>query len=226
MKYAWIGLLATGLLAGCAVHNTPIVQQPMSARPQPQPQALPANGSIFQAATSRPLFEDRRPSHVGDTLTVVIEEKTATSNSETGSNERKTSVNNSVNAGLSLPFLPPYLQNKLGGTSLGANGDTKLDTKAGNQLASTFNSRVGVTVIEELANGNLVVSGEKQVKINSDTEFIRLSGVVNPRDIAADNTISSTKLADARVEQQSEGNERSFMEPGWLTKFFLSVLPF
>jgi flagellar L-ring protein precursor FlgH len=226
MKYAWIGLLASGLLAGCAVHNAPIVQQPMSARPQPQAQALPANGSIFQASNSRPLFEDRRPAHVGDTLTVVIEEKTATSNSETGSNERKTSMNNSITAGLNLPFIPGYLEKQLGGTSLASTGDNKFDTKAGNQLASTFNSRVGVTVIEELANGNLVVSGEKQVKINSDTEYIRLSGVVNPRDIGADNVVSSTKLADARIEQQSEGNERSFMEPGWLTKFFLSVLPF
>jgi flagellar L-ring protein precursor FlgH len=226
MKRLWIGLGVAGLLAGCSVSSPPIVHQPMTARPQPIPTSMPANGSIFQASTSRPLFEDRRPSRVGDTLTVTIEEKTATSNSETGSNERKASSSNTINAGLSLPFLTPYLTGKLAGTSLGSTGDTKLDTKAGNRLSSSFNSRITVTVIDVLPNGNLLVSGEKQTRINSDSEFIRLSGVVNPRDIQAGNVVSSTKLADARVEQQSEGTQRSFMEPGWLTRFFLSVLPF
>jgi len=226
MKRVWIGVLLAGGLAGCSVSSTPIVHQPMTARPQPQPAALPANGSIFQAASNRGLFEDKRPARVGDTLTVVIEEKTATSNSETGSDERKTSLSNTINAGLNLPFLPPYLNRKLAGTSLSDTADHKLDTKAGNQLSSSFSSSITVSVIEALPNGNLVVSGEKQTRINSDTEYIRLSGVVNPRDISATNTVSSTKLADARVEQQSEGTQRSFMEPGWLTRFFLSVLPF
>lgn len=226
MKYVWIGLLLSGWLTGCAIHSQPIVQQPMTARPQPIPTALPTNGSIFQMASNRPLFEDKKPSRVGDTLTVSIEEKTATSNSETGSNERKTSLSNTVNAGLNFPFLPGYFGKKLAGTSFGSTDDHKLDTKAGNQLSSSFSSLITVTVIDILPNGNLMVSGEKQTRINGDTEFIRLSGVVNPRDLQAGNVVSSTKLADARVEQQSEGTERSFMEPGWLTRFFLSVLPF
>lgn len=226
MKRVLNGVALLCLLTGCAVHNQPITQQPMTATPQPRPVVMPMDGSIYQAVGNRQLFEDRKPNRVGDTLTVSIEEKTATSNSETGSNERKTSLSNSINAGLSLPFLPGYLQGQLAGTNLSSTNDHKLDTKAGSQLASTFNSLITVTVIGVLPNGNLQVSGEKQVKINSDTEYIRLSGVVDPRDIQAGNVVSSTKLADARVEQQSEGNERSFMEPGWLTRFFLSVLPF
>jgi flagellar L-ring protein precursor FlgH len=72
----------------------------------------------------------------------------------------------------------------------------------------------------------LLVSGEKQMKINSEHEFIRLSGVVNPRDIKQGNTVESTRIADARIEQLNEGRGRAYNDTGWLQKVFLSVLPF
>ncbi|MDP1935016.1 MAG: flagellar basal body L-ring protein FlgH, partial [Nitrosomonas sp.] len=82
-----------------------------------------------------------------------------------------------------------------------------------------------VTVIEALPNGNLVVSGEKQIGINQGQEFIRLSGVVNPVHIMA-NTISSTQVADARVEYRANGYLDEAQTMGWLSRFFLSVTPF
>ncbi|XLM19622.1 flagellar basal body L-ring protein FlgH, partial [Chromobacterium piscinae] len=112
-----------------------------------------------------------------------------------------------------------------GGTSFNGTGSANNTGKGNSQVATTFVSSITVTVIDVLANGNLVVSGEKQVRINSDTESIRLSGVVNPRDVAPDRTVSSLKVADARIEQQTKGNNRLYNEPGWLTKFFMSLLP-
>ncbi|HJU50642.1 MAG TPA: flagellar basal body L-ring protein FlgH [Pseudogulbenkiania sp.] len=225
---AYFGVMAmlTLALTGCAVPEQPIVHQPMSARPQPAPMALPGNGSIFQTGSYQPIFSDRVPARVGDTLTVTIQEKTTTAASEQTTGGRSASLSNSMGAGLNLPFLPNSLMNNLAGANLSANGAEKSAGKGTNQASSSFVSSVSVTVIEVLANGNLMVSGEKQVRFNGDTEYIRLSGVVNPRDIAPGNIVSSTKVADARIEQESKGNNRLFAEPGWLTKFFMSVLPF
>lgn len=80
-----------------------------------------------------------------------------------------------------------------------------------------------------------MVSGEKQVRINGELEYIRLSGIVNPRDIKPYSYdkglqqgyyVSSTRLADARIEQQGEGNNNRFAQPGWLTRFFMTISPF
>jgi flagellar L-ring protein precursor FlgH len=81
-------------------------------------------------------------------------------------------------------------------------------------------------VIEVLPNGNLLVSGEKQVALTQGTEYIRLSGVVNPTFINALNTISSARVADARIEYKESGYISEAQVMGWLARFFLSVLPF
>jgi flagellar L-ring protein precursor FlgH len=221
---AMVGALA--LLAGCAMQQPSIVQLPTSARPQPLPQQAQANGSIFQTASYRPLFQDRAPAMVGDTLTIDIQERTSVSNSELTDGNRSGSAAANIAAGVSLPFMPGYLEGILGNTSLTGNGALKSSGKGSNINNSSFTSSITVTVLEQLPNGNLVVSGEKQIRVNGDNEFVRLSGVVNPRDILPGNRVSSTKVADARIEQQTDGNNRRFAEPGWLTRIFQSVLPF
>jgi flagellar L-ring protein FlgH len=218
-------MLAT-LLAGCAFQEPPLVQGPMTARPQPKPVVTANNGSIFQVGSYRPLAADSSPAMVGDTLTINIQEQTSTSATEQVTESRASSINESINSGMQLPFVPGYLEKALGGTSLGGTGAASQSGKGSNALSTTFVSSITVTVIEVLANGNLSVSGEKQVRINGDIESIRLSGVVNPRDISKDRSVSSLKVADARIEQETKGNNRLYNEPGWLTKFFLSVLPF
>ena len=83
-----------------------------------------------------------------------------------------------------------------------------------------------MTVIEVLANGNLLVSGEKQVAIGDNTEYIRVSGIVNPYYINSANTISSSQVADTRIEYKERGVISEAQVMGWLARFFLSVLPF
>ncbi|TPQ29858.1 flagellar basal body L-ring protein FlgH, partial [Cupriavidus pinatubonensis] len=89
-----------------------------------------------------------------------------------------------------------------------------------------FNGTITVTVLEVLANGNLVVSGEKQLAINQGAEFIRFSGVVNPRTITGDNGVLSTQVADARIEYTAKGYIDEAQNMGWLQRFFLNVSPF
>ena len=85
---------------------------------------------------------------------------------------------------------------------------------------------ITVTVIEVLGNGNLLVSGEKQVSIGAGTEYIRLSGIINPYFINAANSISSGNVADARIEYKEAGVISEAQVMGWLARFFMSVLPF
>ena len=93
-------------------------------------------------------------------------------------------------------------------------------------MFTAFTGSITVTVIEVLANGNLLVSGEKQVSIGAGTEYIRLSGIVNPYFISTANTISSTNVADARIEYKESGIISEAQVMGWLARFFMSVLPF
>jgi flagellar L-ring protein precursor FlgH len=83
-----------------------------------------------------------------------------------------------------------------------------------------------VSVLEVMANGNLRVRGEKQIAINQGTEFIRFSGVVNPRAITVQNTVPSTQVADARIEYVGDGYINEAQTMGWLQRFFLNISPF
>ena len=83
-----------------------------------------------------------------------------------------------------------------------------------------------MTVIEALANGNLLVSGEKQMAINQGNEYIRFSGVVNPDTISPSNTVQSTQVADARIEYKGSGAIAEAQQMGWLQRFFTIISPF
>ena len=93
-------------------------------------------------------------------------------------------------------------------------------------LAGSLRAELGRDVIEVLSNGNLLVSGEKQVSISQGTEYIRFSGVVNPATINAANAVSSTKVADARIEYKGSGYIDEAQTMGWLARFFQTVSPF
>ncbi|MFC3533561.1 flagellar basal body L-ring protein FlgH [Vogesella facilis] len=219
-------LLGVLLLAACSTQAPPITQQPMSLRPQGQPAAVLPQGSIFQSASYQPFFEDKVPLRVGDILTVTISESSTSSNKEDSAGNRSSSIDGSIGASLSLPFVPGALEKKLAGTSLSGSGSASDSGKTSSSNSSRFQATITVTVIDVYPNGNLLVSGEKQVKVNSEHEFVRLSGVVNPRDIAQNRTIESTRLADARIEQVNQGRSRWYNDVGWLQKIFLSVMPF
>ncbi|MDF3721695.1 flagellar basal body L-ring protein FlgH, partial [Enterobacter hormaechei] len=85
---------------------------------------------------------------------------------------------------------------------------------------------ITVTVNKLLPNGNLQVVGEKQIAINQGTEFIRFSGVVNPRTISGANTVPSTQVADARIEYVGNGYINEAQTMGWLQRLFLNLSPF
>ncbi|HEX7972467.1 MAG TPA: flagellar basal body L-ring protein FlgH [Thiobacillus sp.] len=210
---------AAALVAGCGTTPSSIVQQPTTARPPVQTAQAAGNGAIYQAAAYRPLFEDRRARQVGDMLTIVISEKTE-AGKEASSNGSKTgAVDSSISAVANLPL------KAFQGAGVKAASSNEYDDKSKLNSSNTFSGSVTVTVIEVLPNGNLAVAGEKQIALDKGTEYIRLSGVVQPDTIQAGNTVSSAKVADARIEYRTSAKFDSAEVMGWLARFFLSFIP-
>lgn len=214
-------VVAACLVAACATVPPTNVQQPMTVRPVAAPAVAASNGAIFTTGSgSMILFEDHRARNVGDILTIVINEKTNAAKQAETKADHKQSNDFSVSGLHGLPG------KGLLGANLTASGDNKFDGSGSSNSNNTFTGTITVTVIEVLANGNLQVSGEKQLGINQGNEFIRFSGVVSPSTITGTNTVSSTQVADARIEYRGSGTVDQAQVMGWLAKFFLTFLPF
>ena len=221
--FALLSLAA--LMAGCsALTPRADVLEPTTARPMsviPAPQVKPANGSIFASAvTYRPLFEDARARGVGDVLVIRIEERI------NASQTNNTNIQRSANSAVELPLVNGFPGIKtLQGLGLEGSSNNRLQSRGATAATNILTGTLAVSVVEVLPNGNLIVSGEKQIGTNRELEKIRFSGVVNPATIAAGNTVSSTQVADARVEYRGDGAIDAAQTVGWLTRFFFSVLP-
>lgn len=220
MKNGLILILAALSISACTTVPPTNVHQPMTARPAPRQETLSTTGSIYQAGVSRTLFEDRRARYVGDTMTIGIAENTTAATKSNTNASRASSITASVPTVVGLPG------KSLQGLDLSASSANSLAGKGDAAANNVFTGTITVTVIEVLPNGNLLVSGEKQVSIGAGTEYIRLSGVVNPYFINAANTISSAQVADARIEYKESGVISEAQVMGWLARFFMSVLPF
>ena len=205
---AFIGLLALG---GCAI-NAP--------RPPPMP-PIPAaviapktDGAIYTPSHEFALFADTRARQVGDILTVVLIEKTAAKKSAS------TSANKDNTVDIGVPTLAGHaisqVQASLDGSRKFAGGG---DSSQSNQL----DGNVTVTVVERLANGNLRVQGEKLLEINQGDETVRLTGIVRPADIAPDNSILSSRVADAHISYIGSGALADSNAPGWLSRILNSA---
>ena len=217
----WLAMiLAGGLLGACTTVPPTNVHQPMTARPSARTENLAATGSIYQAGVSRTLFEDRRARYVGDTMTIAISEAT------TASTKSNTNASKTTSISASVPTVSGLPGKSLQGMALDASSSNSLAGKGDAAANNVFTGTITVTVIEVLPNGNLLVSGEKQVSIGGGTEYIRLSGIVNPYFINAANTIGSGNVADARIEYKESGVISEAQVMGWLSRFFLSFLPF
>jgi flagellar L-ring protein FlgH len=224
-----VGLIAlcAGLsLAGCAplgISKPSVakvdVAEPTSIRPPVIEAPAVGNGAIFQAAAYRPLFEDHRARLVGDTLTVQIVEKVSATAKSTSSIEKTGSISGSITA---LPMLPASALGKLGA---GGSSSNKFDGKGGTENTNEFTGVITCTVIEVLPNGHLLIAGEKQIGVNDNADVLRFSGQVDPRAIQPGNSVASAQIANVRVEQRGRGGGADAQKIGWLSRFFLNLLP-
>ncbi len=207
-----------GLLAGCA-SQPPMVSDPTFAavlEPEPRMIEPKRNGAIFNPDMHAGLFGDQKAFQIGDVLTVKLQEKTDASKSAKATSTKADNTAMDVSSLFGLP------------ANTIANMDAKLAASrsfSGDGTATQKNKLEGditVTVARVLPNGNLVIQGEKFIGINQGLEFVRVSGVVRPADVARDNTVLSTRVANARIQYGGEGAINDANTQGWLGRFFNS----
>ena len=224
MKAALIlPLLVLTVLPGCAaLYSTPptAVHQPMTAAPEARAQATDATGAIYRTAAVQPLFEDRRARRVGDIITINLVEKTSAQKAANASAARGSSMTGGITTANRVPL------SGLGGMKIEAGVDSDFSGKGAAAANNAFTGTITVTVIDVYANGNLLVSGEKQIAINQGNEYIRFSGVINPNTVTGSNTVQSTQVADARMEYKGSGYIDESQQMGWMQRFFVALLPF
>jgi len=225
-------LTLASLVLVTACTSTQAKRDPAYAAVRPVATAEPqkSDGAIFNAGTNVSFFEDYRARRVGDILTVKLEEVTsAEKESETTIDKTNSnSISSPTILGSAVQFDAPGilplantnnndLSVTLGSThSFSGTGDSDLSNK--------LSGDISVSVVEVLPNGNMVVRGEKVMTINQGNEYLRISGMISPRDIDSDNSISSKRIADAQISYVGDGPTNDANVMGWLGKFFISAL--
>lgn len=213
-------VLPVVLLAACAT-RAPIDED----YPEfPEVVVPPAqNGAIYQAGNDIALFENATARRVGDIVTIRLVESTNASKSSS-TTTKKTST-----AALTGPTIAgrPVTINGTEILAAGLDNQTAFDGQGDSSQSNKLVGQLSVTVAERLPNGNLLVRGQKWIAINQGKEYVRIQGIVRPIDINPDNSISSLKVADARISYGAKGALADANAPGLLSRFFnLPWLPF
>ncbi len=206
-------------LGGCAVAK--ISSAPPSYPPTPPPTApLPpaTAGAIYRSGVELSLFQDQRARNPGDLITIVLSEKTNATTSASTKTSKKSDLDMSAT---SLLGGKNGLANKLLNNSAAMGNDFagSGDSTQSNEL----DGNLTVTVATRLPNGNLIVRGEKWLRLNQGNEYVQIQGIVRPADIAPDNSIPSSRVADARISYGGRGALASSNAMGWLSRFFNSA---
>ncbi len=225
-------LLGLAALSGC-VSPPPKPNDPYYAPVLPRT-PLPAaqnNGSIYQTGFENNLYGDRKAYRVGDIITITLNERMSASKAA------NSDISKDSNTALGLTSLfggdvstdnPSSSLNplKAGNLSLEANygGSRNAEGQASAGQSNSLTGSVTVTIAEVLPNGILSVRGEKWMTLNTGDELVRIAGLVRADDIATDNTVSSARVADARITYSGTGAFADANQPGWFDRFFLSPL--
>jgi flagellar L-ring protein precursor FlgH len=186
--------------------------------PEEEEAAIIPTGSLFKANYVNNIYSDSKAHRTGDIISVILSESTqANKNAKT---ELKKENSSELDTVMGLGGNPLTLNGNTLEFGLNQNSNFKGDSKAdqGNSLSGD----ISVHVLKVLPNGNLMIRGEKWLTLNNGDEYIRLTGVIRPKDINSNNTILSTKVANARIQYAGTGSFADANEQGWLTKFFNS----
>ncbi len=187
---------------------------------------VPEEGSLWSDAGSTKLFVDMRARQVGDLVTVRISEK------PTGklSAKTETSRDSSIAAGIPnlLGVMETYGKNHSvdQDSMFKANFKPSFKGEGSNNRDGELDAYITARVVQVLGNGNLRILGRQEIKVNTETQHITISGIIRTEDIDTNNEIQSTYVADARIEYSGEGVIADKQRPGWLMRALDRVWPF
>lgn len=210
---------STGIVDTLRGRSDPVAGDPAWApiHPNQKPEHYAAaTGSLFSVDHISDLYDDSKPRGLGDIITVLLDETT--------------NASKSANAGLSKSNDASMDPLQVGGQELKVGdkynfsyqlkNSNKFTGDASANQSNSISGSITVEVIEVLANGNLVIRGEKWLTLNTGDEYIRLSGTIRPDDIAFDNTIASNRVSNARIQYSGTGTQQDMQQPGFLARFF------
>ncbi len=202
-------ILLSGFLAACA--SAPNYEDPPKL-PEPVVQEIPreANGSIFQAGRDQRLFENRTAMRPGDLITILLEEETGASKQAS----TNVSKNSDVNIGAPSIFGRDIT---IGGNPLSAGSSASRDFNGGGGVdqQNALTGTLTAIVLEVHPSGVLVVQGQKKLTINHGDEYVTVTGLIRPDDVRPDNTVSSTRVANAQIAYTGSGSLADSNRMGW-----------
>jgi flagellar L-ring protein FlgH len=194
-----------------------------SAPPKPKPDdglawtqeklPPPTDGAIYQAGREIVLAENPIAHHVGDIVTIVLNEATAAQKSATTTTSKANTV--TMPGTTLIGKNVSWLNNNV-------NNASKFDGEGASAQSNSLTGYLTATVLKVLPNGNLFVSGEKQIGLNQGKEYVRVTGVIRPIDLAADDSIPSFRVASAKITYNGKGAIADANAQSWLSRFFNS----
>ena len=181
-----------------------------------------ATGAIYVGRQSDSWFGKGRNFQVGDVITVLLNESTQAARTQNGSITRDSS-NTLIPEGLKT--YGAGLGGFMKGINMTGGSVSNKGTGAADQQAS-LNGSVAVSVVEVMANGKLVLRGEKQLALTEGSEIIQVAGIIRPDDVAPNNTVQSRRLANAQIAYKGTGDLANATKAGWGTSALLKIWPF
>lgn len=163
---------------------------------------------LCNAQSPKSTYADKRATQVGDTLTVIVVESSSSSQQASSDASKDSSTNITQGLGPLVKNVP----------SIKVGGGDSIKSSGATSRTMTLTTRMTVKVVSVDTNGNLQIEGSRSVKTNQETEEVKITGTIRPQDIASDNTILSTSIADAKISQQGRGPIGSRFHEGIITK--------
>ena len=205
-------------LSGCtALPNGPKPDDPDFAPSMPEEDVVNVEptGSIFNQGQVNSVYSDIKAHRVGDIITVQLVESTSAKKGANSQQSKDSSLG--INA-LNVGGKPVTINGYDTSVSMGGNNSFKGQSKA--DQSNSLQGNISVSVVKVLANGNLMVRGEKWLMLNNGNEYVRITGIVRSEDVNADNTVISQRVANSRIQYGGTGDFANTQERGWLAQFF------
>jgi flagellar L-ring protein precursor FlgH len=216
--------LLAAAIAAAALSASPALakKKPMpgfeATLPVANPAPRPASGSIFNASAGyAALHEGIRARAVGDALTILLVETTTAAKTVGSQSQRSGGIS------LTPPAAGPFSLNP---DALNASNDSSFKGQGNAAQTSSLAGVLSVTIAEVRPNGTALVRGEKRMLLSQGDEWIQVSGIVRLIDIDQNNSVPSSRVADARIEYSGKGALQRATKQGWLGQFFNMISPF
>ena len=182
--------------------------------------------SLWHDNISKPMFSDKRASRVGDLITIVVQENTTANKDNTTSTSRKASMDAAITAFLYSPAASGLLTKGGQLPALKYASANTFDGGGSIKNSEQIVAQVTVRVIDVLPNGNMLVEGTRETSFSGEKQNIILHGIVRPEDVAANNTVFSYNVADAKIQIIGRGTIADSQRKGWFTRIWDKISPF